>query len=330
MKLRPLLALAAWLLPNLALAQIVRDVGPVHVHGGMCEASGAVGLLDGRADHFLVANDQDNILRLYRADEDGGALPPAGGDFNKALRLDPTDDDQRVDFEGGAWLNGATWWIGSHSRSAKGKLRPSRWQLIRVEPSADGASVRLGGVTAGGLLQALAKQDPRLEAAIKPKAKEDADLAAEVNGLNIEGLAATKDGGGLMIGLRNPLTASGKAMVMVLANPEKLLAGKPPQLGGVMELDLDGRGVRSLEYVPAAGRYYIMAARRGRAGTSSSIPGRGSRLTRPARSSGSPRSWPPPRASRRRRWSSIPPAGGWSCSATTATGPWSRARSARS
>jgi hypothetical protein len=81
-------------------------------------------------------------------------------------------------------------------------------------------------------------------------------LAAEApGGLNIEGLAATPEGG-VLIGLRNPLH-QGRALVVPLANPAQVVAGGRARLGAPVELDLGGRGIRSMELVGAS---YLIAA----------------------------------------------------------------------
>jgi hypothetical protein len=67
-------------------------------------------------------------------------------------------------------------------------------------------------------------------------------------GLNIEGLAEYN--GGLLLGLRNPLQAGGKAPLIPLLNPAAVLtAGAAPSFGSPILLDLGGRGVRSIERV---------------------------------------------------------------------------------
>jgi hypothetical protein len=81
-----------------------------------------------------------------------------------------------------------------------------------------------------------------------------ARAAEAAGGLNIEGLAATP-GGGLLIGFRNPLR-SGRALVVPLDNPAEVIEGKRARLGAPIELDLGGRGIRSLELVDAA--YYVV------------------------------------------------------------------------
>ena len=81
-------------------------------------------------------------------------------------------------------------------------------------------------------------------------------LAAEADGgLNIEGLAATSDGG-LLIGFRNPLRAR-RALVVPLRNPSEVIEGRRARLGAAIELDLGGRGIRSIELVGSA--YLIVA-----------------------------------------------------------------------
>ena len=50
-------------------------------HKGICDASGAIALDE---EHFVVANDEDNILRVYRSDTSGTPVSEiAGTDINK-------------------------------------------------------------------------------------------------------------------------------------------------------------------------------------------------------------------------------------------------------
>jgi hypothetical protein len=63
-----------------------------------------------------------------------------------------------------------------------------------------------------------------------------------------------------LIGLRNPLSAKKKALVISLKNPEAVVdEGAKPALGDLIKLDLHGRGVRSLEYSAGAQSYFIVA-----------------------------------------------------------------------
>ena len=89
------------------------------------------------------------------------------------------------------------------------------------------------------MAQAPALQKYDLESA-STKAPEDK------GGLNIEGLAATPQGT-LMIGFRNPIP-DGKAFIVPLNNPQKIVEGERAKLGTPIELSLNGLGVRSIEY----------------------------------------------------------------------------------
>ena len=79
-------------------------------------------------------------------------------------------------------------------------------------------------------------------------------------GFNIEGLAPARETGHLLIGFRNPVP-QGKALIVRLENPAALVTGTAAaaqlSVGGV--LDLEGRGIRALEFVPALDRYLVLA-----------------------------------------------------------------------
>jgi hypothetical protein len=76
--------------------------------------------------------------------------------------------------------------------------------------------------------------------------------------LNIEGLAATPDGG-LLIGLRSPLRGT-NAIVIPMKNPEEVIDGKLPIWGAALELDLEGRSIRSMELLPGSDASYLIVA----------------------------------------------------------------------
>ena len=98
-------------------------------HRGVSDASGAVSLEPGGTP-FLVASDEDQdvtCIRLYDAAVDGDAIQA----FSLAHeKLNPDPDEPELDLEAAAWLGKRIVWIGSHSRSKKGKRRPSRHRLF--------------------------------------------------------------------------------------------------------------------------------------------------------------------------------------------------------
>ena len=69
----------------------------------------------------------------------------------------------------------------------------------------------------------------------------------------------------MLIGLRGPIP-DGKALLIPLNNPQEVVAGKSARLGAPILLALGGRGVRSIDYVPAMRQYIIMAGAAGVSG----------------------------------------------------------------
>src|SRR5262249_34187503 len=81
-------------------------------------------------------------------------------------------------------------------------------------------------------------------------------LAPQVEGgFSIEGLAASPDGK-LLIGLRNPVP-NNRALIIPLLNPAGVIDGKKAELGTPITLDLDRRGIRSIELVSSS---YLLIA----------------------------------------------------------------------
>jgi uncharacterized protein DUF3616 len=258
----------AVLAPSLATADI--QLGAVQTHKGMCEPSAAIALPDGSLDTFVIANDQDNTLRAYRS-TGGEPITVAGGNLNEFLGLDPNkDDDDKADFEGATWFDGKVYWIGSHSRSGKGKLREQRWQFFATDVSGSAATPAVEPMTKRAftdLLPAIAALDDRLKAQIKLKDEEEKHLAPDKGGFNIEGLTARADGEGLLIALRSPLI-NGEAVLIPLKNPKGVVEeNNEPKLGDPIRLHLGGRGIRSIEYSAAAKAYFIVAGPSGDANT---------------------------------------------------------------
>jgi hypothetical protein len=218
-------------------AEKARLVQP-QVYVGMCDASAGVAI---QSNLFLVANDEDNVLRLYRSDQPG---PPAKTfDMNGFLEL--TGKSQEADLEGAAMLGHRVFWIGSHGRNKDGKPRPNRCRLFATDVSFSNAEVNLTpvGRPCKSLLEDL-NRDARFkefhlsEAAIKAPKERDA--------LNIEGLAATPQGH-LLIGFRNP-TPGDAALVIPLLNPNEVIDGQAARFDAAIKLDLDGLGIRDLAF----------------------------------------------------------------------------------
>lgn len=228
-----------------AALSVPADAQPISIYHGICDASAGVAL---GKDHFVVADDELNVLRIYKR---GQSAPVGQTDLSKFLGTDP---DKESDIEGAAAIGNKIFWISSHGANKNGKVQERRRRLFATEiVDAAVPTVRETGKPYVGLLDVLSS-DPRF-------AKYDLAAAAgkppkEEGALNIEGLAATRDGK-LLIGFRNPLPEK-KALIVPIDNPEELVtSGATAKLGDPIEIKLDGRGIRSFERVGSS--YLIIA-----------------------------------------------------------------------
>jgi hypothetical protein len=220
--------------------------GPVRKHEGVCDASAAV-FVQRDDTRFLVADDEDQeqtFLRLYDSGADG---PPIEEFHLNHAFLKPDPEEPEIDIEASAWLGGRIFWIGSHSRSKKGSKRRSRQCLFAT--TLKGAEPVASGSPYCTLIADVKKQ---LNLDLDPK------QAPKDGGLSIEGLASTPDGD-LLIGLRSPLIG-GRALLLPLLNSEAIVDKQATaKFGDPIYLELDGLGVRSIDYWHAR-RSYLMIA----------------------------------------------------------------------
>lgn len=219
---------------------------------GMCDASAAAAI---DAEHFIVADDEDNTLRVFSR-TGGKAL--SEHDLSEFLGNKGKKKPKEADLEAGAQIGSRTFWITSHGRNSKGKETPERHRLFATEVKFEkgSASVAHTGKPYNRLLEDLVAE-PKLAAY---GLKEAAELAPKSPGaLNIEGLASTPENH-LLIGFRNPIPG-GKALLVPLLNPNAVIEGARAEFGAPIELDLGGLGVRSLGYYED--RYLIIAGKFG-------------------------------------------------------------------
>lgn len=214
---------------------------------GMADASGAVAVT---TNLFLVANDEDNILRLYRADEPG---PPVKQfDFNSFLEV--TGKSLEADLEAGTRIGDRAFWLGSHGRNRVGKERLNRDRFFATDIKLQNGDLTLTpvGRPYKQLLDDLLA-DPRLAQFHLAEASLHAPKEAEA--LNLEGLSATPEGH-LLLGFRNPIP-EGKALLVPMLNPNEVVQGRRAKLGPPILLDLGGLGIRDIACFN--GTYVIIA-----------------------------------------------------------------------
>ena len=238
-------------------SQPPRPQAPTVTRHGPCDASAAVAV----GPHtFIVANDEDNVLRVYGP---GDAQPrPGAFDLNAFLGLEA--DGPEADIEGATRIGDVIYWITSHGADKKGRPRPSGRRLFATQLEIVNGRVKVTpvGKPYDQLVHDFAV-DPKLQEYGLEAAARRAPKRAQA--LNIEGLAATP-AGGLLIGFRNPIP-QGKALVVPIENPEDIVLGKAPaKLGSPMLLPLGGLGIRSIEYSAGRGEYLIIAGPAGEQG----------------------------------------------------------------
>ena len=219
---------------------------------------------------FVVASDEDNVLRFYSWASPG--LPIAERDLSEFLG----GGGLETDIEAAARVGTRIFWITSHGRNKQGRVRLARRRFFATDlvSTAQMPDVLPIGVPYESLLEALAvnlrlaelglpdsitlTEHRRLELALKN------DGNPHPMGINIEGLATT-DGTSLLIAMRNPLI-DGKAIVVPLHHPNALISGETsaPQLGEPILLDLGGLGIRAIQRVDSSATYLIAAGPAGK------------------------------------------------------------------
>ena len=244
--MRTLLLVLSFMALYVCAAETSR-IGRVTEYSGMSDASAGVAL---SSNVFVVANDEDNILRYYSADRGGPPLKQ----YDLARFLAQADE---ADLEGAARIGTRIFWIGSHGENRRGKDRPGRRCFFATDIDVSDAIPNLipVGRPCRTLLDDMLR-DPRFSRFHLAEAASQAPKESEA--LNIEGLAATPEGH-LLVGFRNPVPG-GKALLIPLFNPNEITTGAHARFGEPILLDLGGQGIRDIalcgtNYIVVGGPY---------------------------------------------------------------------------
>ncbi|HEU4690406.1 MAG TPA: DUF3616 domain-containing protein [Vicinamibacterales bacterium] len=220
------------------------------VYRGTCDASAAVRL---GSSLFVSASDEDYILRVY--DHEAPGMP--GGTVDLAPFLEPDDPGKEPDIEGAAAIGDRIYWVTSHGRNKDREEQESRQRFFATSVVLTDDGVRIGPVgrpykhLVRDLITAreLGEFDLQRASTLAPE---------ELGGLNLEGLAPTPDGH-LLLGFRNPVP-DGLALIVAMRNPAEVIdRSAPPALAVAGRLDLGGRGIRAIEFVPEAKTCLVIA-----------------------------------------------------------------------
>ena len=193
---------------------------PINEYLGICDASAAAPL---SADMFVVANDEDNVLRVYRFGE-----PSVVQAFSLDQFLKPDPDEPEADIEGAARIDDQIYWVTSHGQNKDGKDRPSRHRLFATTVAFQDGKVTLTPAgTAYTNLRADLITAPQL-------AKYKLMVAARSHLKSQVGLTSKvwpqRPMVALLLGFRNPIT-DGKALIVPIENPKEVITGKKAQIG---------------------------------------------------------------------------------------------------
>jgi hypothetical protein len=235
-------------------------------HVGASDASSAIAI---DADWMLVSDDEDQVLRLVSRQQSG----LAGASFAMDASLGLVGGSE-VDLEASTRNGSTLYWLGSHSNNASGDDRPNRERLFATALSGSGAGISL---TALGFYAHLEDDLLAWDQAQGGSLGLAASAAAGVQpeqpaGFNIEGLAMAPGGSGAYLAFRAPTLPTSnrqQALIVPVLNIAELinLGGGPAgtaRFGTPIQLDLGGRGIRSIER-NSAGDYLIVAGPSGAA-----------------------------------------------------------------
>jgi hypothetical protein len=249
------------------------DSRQVSLYNGSSDASAAAAVNN---RYFVVGDDEINILREYPID--GSSDPVFSLDISDFLKTDAEHPES--DIEALAKVGQRIYWMTSHGRNKVGKFRSSRNRFFatdiqNTDPNkppqlatvGKACSTLVNDMLASPQLSKLKLQEVTRFDELLTK-KQEAQLAPKMKGLNIEGLAAGPDGKSLWIGLRNPLyddqSGKPKAIVIPLLNPAQVIEeGQKAIFGQPILLDLDGRGIRTIDYLESQKEYWIVAGSTG-------------------------------------------------------------------
>ncbi|MBF2058164.1 MAG: ExeM/NucH family extracellular endonuclease [Cyanobacterium sp. T60_A2020_053] len=236
---------------------------------GASDASTAIAI---DSDYMLVADDEDQTIRLYSRTNSGAPLNAF--DFTSSLGLTDLSGGvpREVDIEASSKLNNTIYWMGSHSNNSSGNDRPNRERIFATTISNTGLNTTL---TFDGFYQFLEddliawdnNNGHGLGAGFLGLASSSANgvipESSSLNGFNIEGLTFAPNDTTAYVSFRAPnlpTTDRQDALIVPVTNFTNLLGQNSGSatFAAPIFLDLDGRGIRSIER-NNTGEYLIVA-----------------------------------------------------------------------
>ena len=221
----------------------LRSLG-INMFNGVYEPSAVQQLPDGK---LLIAEDEPNhAFSIVSIDPSGRFVEDEALDTRVITgfkrRLSDLEALARDD-------EGFIYALTSHSRTRKGNRSPDREHLMRFKIQ-DGNVL---GLTSYDNLTQVLETDKKLHDLIRERTK--AEVAFEE--INIEGMAFDPVKKRLVLGFRDP-EFNNMALVAFISNPKDVFErNAKPEFDEVTILDIDGGGIRSLNYDPVLKSYVI-------------------------------------------------------------------------
>lgn len=238
-----------------AASAAVRNPADARYFSGASDSSAAVDVGGG---YTVVADDENNVLRLY--DRARSAAPVRTWDFSSRLGV-----TKEVDIEGATRVGDTVYWTGSLGNNKDGEYKAPRNTVFTTTVSGSGSGTQLAyGRSYKQLRDDLVAWDEangdRYGFAAGTAAGE---APKQIDGFNVEGLEfAPGSTTTAYLGFRAPLAPAvpgGKALLVPVTNFDKVLSsGSKAVFGPGVELDLGGLAVRDIRK-NAANQYLILA-----------------------------------------------------------------------
>ena len=242
--------------------------GDTRYHTFASDASTAIPI---DSDYMFVGDDENQIIRIYHRKQSGDPLV----EFDITPHLELTDIEngrpREVDVEGSTRVGNRIYWIGAHSHANIAEARTNRSRIFTTDVSGNGLASTL---TYAGRYDYLKLDLVNWDASnghgkgahyygFAASTAEGVDpKSPDGSGFNIEALAIGPSGAGY-IGFRAPLASPASrthALIIPVLNFASLATGTgsggSAVFGTPIELDLYGRGIRSMESV--GGNYLIV------------------------------------------------------------------------
>ena len=227
---------------------------------GSSDASAAVAL---DTKYMIVGDDEASVLRVY---DRAGGNAVLEWDYSQAI-----GSSGELDLEAMTMVGDVLYVTGSHSNTKKGVDADSREILFSVKVSGTGAATQFayqGKIT--GLEAALVAWDANGGSGHPAgyfgfAASSGPGIAPEnTNGFSIEGMTTSIDNSELWLGFRAPQTDTltrDKALIVPVVNYQAQLADPTVAavFGTAIELNLGGRGIRSIDKAADGSGYLIIA-----------------------------------------------------------------------